>query len=310
MQNVYKLIFLSILIGQSDVTAQEPELDINVEESAEVFLEQYSDEFQESFFEALKQKGIENYDRAINLLLKCKRLDPENMVVNHELAKAYTANKQYTLARDYGVAALLSQPENQWYLNTLVIALEKQGSSFEDLELSILSDNEKLEKNLALIYYKKRKYESALAILKKLKKSPFSIDLEAKINDSIEKRDENEKKSSFTATVRSASNPSQNYKAQLEGLIRTNNHLMLKQVAEEALETYPSQPYFYYAQGYALNKTNKQRDAIEVLEAALDYLVGDIKLENKIYIELVEAYNSINNSVKANMYLRKIKPGF
>ena len=97
---------------------------------------------------------------------------------------------------------------------------------------------------------------------------------------------------------------------QIDGLIKNNNHLLLKQVAEEALETYPSQPYFYYAQGYALNKSSKHRDAIEVLEAALDYLVADIKLANKIYTELVEAYNGINNSVKANMYLRKIKPGF
>lgn len=37
------------------------------EESAEISLELYSDEFQEYFFEALKQKGIENYDKAINL---------------------------------------------------------------------------------------------------------------------------------------------------------------------------------------------------------------------------------------------------
>ena len=31
-----------------------------------------SDGFQTAFFEAIKQKGIENYDKAINLLVKCK----------------------------------------------------------------------------------------------------------------------------------------------------------------------------------------------------------------------------------------------
>jgi len=46
------------------------------------------------------------------------------------------------------------------------------------------------------------------------------------------------------------------------------------------------------------------------LEAALDYLVDDISLSNKIYTALVDAYNGLNNSVMANMYLRKIKPGF
>jgi len=312
MQHIFKVVFFGVLFGHALLTAQEQEQEqeINVEESAEVFLEEYSDDFQESFFEALKQKGIENYDRAINLLLECKRLDPTNIVVDHELAKAYTSNKQYNLARDYGVAALKLQPENLWYLNTLIVALEKQGSSFEDLEMNIHSDNVKLQENLVLIYYNKGNFEDALSVLKKLKKSPFLVDLESKINDSIEKRDQNDQKVSFTTTVRSTSDPTQGYKIRIEGLIKTNNHFMLKQVAEEALETYPSQPYFYYAQGYALNKTSKHRDAVEVLEAALDYLVGDIVLANKIYTELVEAYNGINNSVKANMYLRKIKPGF
>lgn len=305
---------ISLLIGLIVIPslsyAQEKEPEINVEESAEVFLEEYSDEFEEVFFEALKQKGIENYDRAINLLLECKSLDAENRVVDHELAKAYLLNKDYNLARENCIVALVSEPENVWYLHTLVEILEKQGSLIEDLDMSVLSDNLKLQENLALIYYKKEKYEGALAVLKKLKKTTFLDDLASKINDSIKKRDKNEKKTSFTVTNNSTLDPLENYKIRLAGFIKTNNHFMLEEVSEEALENYPSQPYFYYAQGYALNKTGKHRDAIEVLEASLDYLVGDISLANKIYTELAEAYNGIHNSVTANMYLRKVKPGF
>ena len=58
------------------------------------------------------------------------------------------------------------------------------------------------------------------------------------------------------------------------------------------------------------NKNAKHQEAIEMLETGLDYLVGDVSLANKIYQELSDAYNSLNNSIKANMYLRKIKPGF
>lgn len=54
------------------------------EESAEISLELYSDEFQEYFFEALKQKGIENYDKAINLLIKCKKLQPLETAVDYD----------------------------------------------------------------------------------------------------------------------------------------------------------------------------------------------------------------------------------
>jgi len=293
--------------------AQEKEPEINVEESAEVFLEEYSDEFEEAFFEALKQKGIENYDRAINLFLECKSLDDKNVVVDHELAKAYYLNKDYNLARDYGVAALISEPENTWYLNTLVDILEKQGGAVESLDMSLLTDNLKLSENLALIYYRKAQYEDALSVLKNLQKSTFSSDLMSKIKDSIEKRDKNSQKTSFSATVENSSESASSvngYKGRIEGLIRTNNYVILRQVASEAVENYPSQPYFYYAQGYALNKSGKHRDAIEVLEASLDYMLADIALANKIYTELSVAYNGINNSVKANMYLRKVKPGF
>lgn len=312
-KKLFLIILLGITVCPITTYAQEKPAEINVEESSEVFLEEYSDEFEEAFFEALKQKGIENYDRAINLLLECKRLDAKNTVVDHELAKSYYKDKNYNLARDYGVAALMSEPENTWYLKTLVEVLEKQGSSIEDLEMSSLSDNIKLQENLALIYYNKSKYEAALSVLKNLKKTTFSDDLALKINDSIEKRDEKRKKSSFSATVVNSSEGAatmNGYKSRIQGLIRTNNHMILKQVAADALENFPSQPYFYYAQGFAFNKSGKHREAIEILEASLDYLVGDISLANKIYTELAEAYNGINNSVKANMYLRKVKAGF
>ena len=40
-----------------------------------------TEKFQEYFFEALKQKGIENYDRAVVSLLKCVELDDTEAAV-------------------------------------------------------------------------------------------------------------------------------------------------------------------------------------------------------------------------------------
>lgn len=283
---------------------------IEVEESAEVFLEEYSDEFQENFFEALKQKGIQNYDKAVNFLLKCKQIQPDNIVVDHELAKAYLADKQGLFAQQYAVEAVVAEPENLWYLETLMSVLKNLNSSIESVESSIPIDNPKLKENLALIYYKDRNYKQALKILEGIKKSSFTEELTLKINDSIEKRSKNTVSTSFTVTRSNESSPLDGYKARIKGLIFANNTLMLQQISEEALENYPSQPYFYYANGLALNKKSKYREAIEVLESGLDYLVNDISLANKMYQQLGDAYNGINNSVKANMYLRKIKPGF
>ncbi|NHF59132.1 hypothetical protein FK220_007260 [Flavobacteriaceae bacterium TP-CH-4] len=304
-------IFLGLFLIHNPTLAQETEPEIDVEESAEVFLEEYSDAFQESFFEALKQKGIENYDKAINLLLECKRLDSGNRVVDHELAKVYLEDKQYPLAEDYALTALNSEPENRWYLDTLVEIAQKQGSSLDELSSKVPYANSKLKENLALIYYKRANYNDALKVLKQIKESSFSEELSSKINDSIEKLETKSKSVSFSATVNNnGTNDAEQYKMRIKGLLSTNSLPLLLQLSNEALETYPSQPYFYYANGYALNRNAKHREAVEVLETSLDYLVGDISLANKIYKELSDAYNALNNSVKANMYLRKIKPGF
>jgi tetratricopeptide (TPR) repeat protein len=286
--------------------------DIDIEQSAEVFLEAYSDDFQENFFEALKQKGIENYDKAINLFLECKRLDASNRVVDHELAKVYLQEKQYPTAEEYALTAVNAEPKNLWYAHTLVDILQKQGKSIDNIKEDLPFEDTKLKENLAFIYFKKERYETALSLIQETQKSSFTTDLGLKISDSIEKR---QAKVAGPPLVMenitgSAEDSFEQYKVRIEDFLRTDNYVMLNEVAEEALENYPSQPYFYYALGYALNRKAKPEEAIESLEAGLDYLVDDVSLANKLFQELSDAYNSINNSVKANMYLRKIKPGF
>ncbi|MGB5668382.1 MAG: hypothetical protein WBM53_16210 [Maribacter sp.] len=302
------LISLTLILVSMSTIAQEKELE--VEESAEVFLEEYSDAFQESFFEALKQKGIENYDKAINLLLECKILDANNNVVDHELAKVYLLDKQYILAQEFAISALLSEPTNLWYLNTLVLTLQMQGSSIENKKAKIPYDNNKLKENLALIYFKQNKYQAALNVIADSKKSFFTDELTLKINDSLKNKEDKKTKENVNTLVDNAANPLEELKAQILNLINQNDLSALQQKSEEAMEDYPSQPYFYYAHGYALNKSSKHKEAVEVLETALDYMLDDVPLMNKIYQELVEAHTALNNSSKANMYLRMIKPGF
>ena len=304
------VVLFGLVLWPTRSYAQEDLPEIDLEPSAEVFLEDYSDEFQEKFFEALKQKGIENYDRAVNLLLECKRIDTDNSVVDHELAKAYFEDEQFISAQDYALGAVLAEPGNLWYLSTLVSILQKQGRNIDDVSSKIPIDDPKLKENLALIYFKSGRYENALGILKSMQSSSFAKDLSAKINDSIENQKQEVEVQSFTTTNEDVSDAMQDYKMRLEGFIRSNSIPLLEMVSAEALENYPLQPFFYYARGYALNKKAKHREAIEVLEAAFDYLLDDFALANKIYKELADAHTALNNTSKANMYLRKIKPGF
>jgi len=289
--------------------AQE-ENEIQIAESAEVFLEDYSDEFQENFFEGLKQKGIQNYDRAINFLLECKRLQPSNEVVAYELAKSYHLDKKYIPAQAYAIEALNSDPENYWYLHTLNSIVGKQGTTVATLENEIPYSNDVLKENLVQIYFKAGKLKAALGVLKTLKSSKERTALAQKINDALQKKKIKKQSVSYKVKTKdSEPNSIEKYKSSISSLIRTaSDNAALVQLTEEALERYPSQPYFYYSNGYALNKSEAYNSAVEVLEAALDYLINDKVLANKIYKELATAYNGIGNSSMANMYLSKIKP--
>ena len=307
------LFLLGLFFAPALCYAQEEE-EIQVEESAEVFLEDYSDEFQENFFEGLKQKGIQNYDRAINFLLECKRLEPNNVVVDHELAITYFLDKQYIQSQEYAMEAVSSDPENYWYLNTLITNTSDQGISTESFKDRIPWDNKILQRNLATIYFKNGKLEDALKTLKDLGGTDSNKHLEQKITDSIAKKKAEKEKMSPPAVSNIESNPEisdlEEYKRKITGLWMTNDMTSLLSITEEALENYPSQPYFYYTNGYALNKIGNYKDAVAVLETALDYLIDDVALANKIYKELSDAYNALDNPSKANMYLSKIKPGF
>ena len=73
------------------------------------------DDFQNNYYEALKQKGIENYDRAIESLQKCLKIQPENPVLFFEIGKNYLFQKKYREAYDSFEKATQIDPKNRWY---------------------------------------------------------------------------------------------------------------------------------------------------------------------------------------------------
>ncbi|MBW8199010.1 tetratricopeptide repeat protein [Flagellimonas abyssi] len=302
-----KALLVWMVMGASflvhyDTYAQEEQ------ESADVYLEEYTDEFQENFFEALKQKGIQNYDRAVDLFLKCKQLEPNNSVVDYELAKAYMLDKKYVQAQEYAIEALLSEPTDYWYLDNLMTILEKQGSPIETIKQKIPYGNKKLQQNMAVSLFKMKKYGEASKVLDDIENSQLKSELNRKINDSLQQ----DRKPEIAPVVESGTDlndPLAKLKAGMEQLIAASEFKKLLSDSQEALDAYPLQPYFYYAYGTGLNNTGNPNKGVEVLESGLDYLLEDDSLKNRIYRQLADAYSKIGNTQKANEYLNKINSG-
>ena len=103
--------------------------------------------------------------------------------------------------------------------------------------------------------------------------------------------------------------PVTEYKNRIEEVLSKADYRQMESISKEALDSYPLQPYFYFAYGTALNRNSKSAKAVEVLESALDYIIDDDSMTNNIYRELSKAYSAIGNGSKAQEYLNKVKSG-
>lgn len=101
-----------------------------------------SDAFQENFFEALKQKGIENYELAIAALNKAEGVakTPENKAVVH-----------FELAKNYAQLKIFEQAE----------------ANYQKV-LTSLGDRLDVLEHLYDLYYQQRDYDKAIKMVQKL----------------------------------------------------------------------------------------------------------------------------------------------
>ena len=77
------------------------------------------DKTENNFYESVKQRAIENYDKAIVAIEKCIQIDNTNPVFYHELGKNYLDLKQYPQAEKAFQKAVDLNPKERWYWNGL-----------------------------------------------------------------------------------------------------------------------------------------------------------------------------------------------
>ncbi|WP_178991245.1 tetratricopeptide repeat protein [Winogradskyella schleiferi] len=128
------------------------------------------DEFQEHFFEALKQKGIENYDRAVDALHKCLNLNSKLPVIYFELGKNYNKLKNFGAAEENLKKAIDMQPDNVWFLDELYDVYFQQDDIRNALKTikQLVKYHPDYKEDLAALYVREEKYKQALDLLDEL----------------------------------------------------------------------------------------------------------------------------------------------
>lgn len=280
------------------------------EGSADLFTEPYTDQFQEAFFEALKQKGIENYDRAEALMLEARKYSPDKAVVDFELARILILAKEYNRAESYALAALRANPYEYWYVDTFMQSLKFQKKNIENYTAELPADLPEFRLNLSRWYVSEGRYTEAKEQLLPLKDSDATLRLKQEIS-----RFEALGEPSAVASEPVEVQPSEDgrsvasFETRLTSFETSRDWKSLENESSEAIELYPLQPQFYYWKGLSLLRQDRTREALSALKEGESFLLEPTETSQKIYRALSETYSSLGDAEKAKMYNDKLKGG-
>jgi len=91
--------------------------------------------------------------------------------------------------------------------------------------------------------------------------------------------------------------------------LQANSELkQFEAVAKKAttlIETYPAEPQFYYYAGLANNQLKSFKEAKDILEMGIDYVVENKDLEINFNIQLGEAFSGLGDAAKKELYFNK-----
>ena len=91
----------------------------------------------------------------------------------------------------------------------------------------------------------------------------------------------------------------------LQAYVETKQFVLVAKKATALVETFPTQPQFYYFSGLANNQLKQFKKAREMLEMGIDFVVDDVVLEVNFNIQLGEAYNGLGDFKKKELYFSK-----
>ncbi|MGB1451636.1 MAG: tetratricopeptide repeat protein, partial [Marinirhabdus sp.] len=136
-----------------------------------------SDAFQEYFFEALKQKGIENYERALVALNKAKteaeKKQVNQAVVYFEMAKNLSRLERYDEAIENFKKVRNTEKDNIAVLEGMYDAYYQQANYAQAIPIVQLlaKHNADYKEDLLNLYHSTKQYDKALSLLDDLDES-------------------------------------------------------------------------------------------------------------------------------------------
>ncbi|MBQ0768565.1 MAG: hypothetical protein KBT58_04695 [Bizionia sp.] len=250
-----------------------------------------SDEFQEYFFEALKQKAIENYDKSVTALLKCIAIDDSESVLYFELGKNYNLLKNFGAAEEALKEAVSQEPDNEWYLDELYAAyvnLKDYKKAIKTVK-QLVKFHPDYKEDLASIYVQTQNYKDALKVLDELDDElGLSTDRD-RLRNQIYNATGRKKEQIENLKDRVDKDPEaeKNYLALIYRYSENNDDKKAYETAMTLLEIHPESQLVHLALYKFYLNDNKQEEAIASMKTVLSSKVIDAEAKVKVLADFV-----------------------
>lgn len=235
-------------------------------------VETVDNEFENNFYEALKQKAIENYDKAIVSLGKCLEKEPNNPEIHFQLGVNYLAQKNYTNAEASFQKAVDLEPKQRWYWNGLYDVYYQTRDFNKSIPIveKLVTFDPNMKEDLVSLYMTTQQFDKAKTVI-----------------------DDIESKGTLTKAMES-------YQMQIQSMSKGVKPKVTD--LEAAIKSNPKSEQNYIDLIYVYSTANQEEKAFET--ALL--LEKEIPNSDMVHVSLVKFYVNANNIPKATESYKRV----
>ena len=240
------------------------------------------DDFEDAFFESLKQKGIENYDKAIIELEKCLKIQPNNATIYFELGKNYFEEKEYKKAYESFEKATKLDPNNRWFWAGMydVCYETKEFEKAIPIVLKLIEFKKEYKEELVSLYMNTNQFDAALELINELNDQVGKLEMrniyKAQILEDPKYR--SSERVNLIDQIKKNPKEESNYVALIFLYNKENQEELAHEIAKKLELEIPNSDWAKVSLFKLYLKNNDGENAVK----AMNFVLGSLKIDQKI----------------------------
>lgn len=240
------------------------------------------DDFEDSFYESLKQKGIENYDKAIIELEKCLKIQPNNATIYFELGKNYFEQKEYKKAYESFEKATKLDPNNRWFWVGMydVCYENKEFEKAIPIVLKLIEFKKEYKEELVSLYMNTDQYDNALELINELNDQVGKLEMREIYKSEIlqDPKFHSAERVNLLEQIKKNPKEESNYIALIFLYNKNNQEELAQQIAKKLELEIPNSDWAKVSLFKLYLKNNDGENAVK----AMNFVLGSLKIDQKI----------------------------